>query len=82
MLAKVEEDAIVIDDNDMLPESIHSVRDAHKSPGKTYFDIQLAIEKEDNNYEDPEAVINRRLTKFFEYGKKIEPGREYFCPRK
>lgn len=65
MLVKEEEDAIVIDDNDMLPENNLSARDFHKPPGNTYFDIQLAIEKEDNTYEDPEAVINRRLTKFF-----------------
>lgn len=82
MIAKAEEDAIVIDDDGMEAEEPLTGAETHKPPGKTHFDVQLAICKEDNLDEDPEAVINRRLTKFFEYGKKIEPGREYFCSRK
>lgn len=78
---KIEEDAIVIEDNDMEVEALVAP-DTHKPAGSTYFDVQLAICKEDNLDDDPNAVINRRLIKFFEYGKKIQPGMEYFCSRK
>lgn len=78
---KIEEDAIVIEDNDMTVEALLSPN-THQAEGNTYFDVQLAICKEDNLEDDPNVVINRRLVKFFEYGKKIQPGTEYFCSRK
>ena len=50
--------------------------------GNTYFDIQVSICKETNFEEDAEEKLIHRLSKFFEYNRQIEPGREYFCPRK
>lgn len=59
----------------MQPEEIAVNMQAHNFAGNSSFDVQLAICKEDNLDDDPDTVINRRLAKFFEYGKKIQPGR-------
>ena len=70
MIAKAEEDAIVIDDEAMEVENPLAGLEPEAKPPKTPFHVQLAINKEPN-LEDPEQNIIRRLIKFFEYNRKI-----------
>jgi hypothetical protein len=51
-----------------------------RTNGSSYFDVQLAVEKESN--QDHDKVLIQRLIKNFFYNKKIEPGSEYFSPRR
>ena len=80
-MIKAEEEAIVIDDDEPIAEDEHNFGPP-PTLGNTDFDVQLAICKETNFEEDPDEKIIRRLIKFFEYNRQIEPGKEYFCPRK
>ena len=67
-------------EDDMEPEG--PLEELHPTEGNTYFDVQLAICKETHLEEDSEENLIRRLIKFFEYNRTIQPGKEYFCPRK
>lgn len=64
----------------MTPEEAHNMLNIMPMAGNTYFDVQLALEKESN--QDDDKVLLQRLIKNFFYNKKIEPGREYFSPRR
>jgi len=64
----------------MTPEETQSLLNLQPMPGSTYFDVQLAIERESTL--DDEKVLIQRLVKNFFYNKKIEPGNEYFSPRR
>lgn len=69
----------------MIAETTPTLNLHHASaPGITSFDTQLKLCKESHIDldEDPDATILRRLSKFFEYSNKIEPGSEYFSNKK
>lgn len=51
--------------------------------GNTAFDVQFQLSAESLREEpDAYAQLFRRMSKFFEYNRVIQPGKEHFIPRK
>ena len=72
---------MIPDDEPMAEEELQNIPPLNTS-GNTPFDVQAAICKETSFEEDAEERLILRLSKFFQYNRQIEPGREYFCPRR
>ena len=79
-MMKEEEEAINISDDE---EQMLGSEPGCVPTGSSPFDVQVAlnIEALPSNEAEGWTHIHRRLNKFFEYGKKMRPGEDYFRPR-
>lgn len=78
---KVEEDCINIEDDE--PAMDVEMPKLPLPTGNTAFDVQFHLSAESLR-EDPDAYAKlfHRISKFFEYSRVIQPGKEHFRPRK